>query len=259
MACPYTPAKLLAFALIAACSDPTDPLDLSPTDGGGLPDAGACAPRISPQELSFGAVQPTKVLWRTIEIENPSPVTCRYTLFIEAEPGARCAHRVVDEQELAVEPGARASVQVEFAPGDPCSHACSLVVRTESHEHSRIRLSGVGASSVLALIPGEVGFGTLPVGDSRRRTLTVYSTGSEVLDVVDWQGPAAPFSADGQVAPFSIEPGASHAWALTVTATLPGSYAGSLTVYSTVADRCDPTEVRVVSDAVPVSARVLDP
>ncbi|MBO0867571.1 MAG: choice-of-anchor D domain-containing protein [Micromonosporaceae bacterium] len=127
-----------------------------------------------------------------------------------------------------VAPGQSVAVSVRFAPtGNGAATGTVTVAGPDGAGTATLTGTGVGGQARLAITPATVDFGTIPVGSSASRTLTVANTGNVNLTITKAAAPALPFVVDiplpeGQV----LTPGDS----VDVQITFAPSAAGTFTV-----------------------------
>lgn len=145
----------------------------------------ACGVSLAPEFLSFGVVERTRSLRRSVELTHRGWAPCVYELDIE--PASEAYGWVTGEGEPRIlAPGEVNVVTIEFRPrsgGRPEPFRSALVVRSAGREVARTTVEGsMGRSSQLLVVPQTLEYGTIS-DDAPARTVTVYNTGHAALEL----------------------------------------------------------------------------
>jgi hypothetical protein len=129
--------------------------------------------------------------------------------------------------------GQAASFSVSFTPTVAGNAAGSAsVVSTAANSPLSISLSGVGVQPQISVVPGNVSFGTVTVGQTNSQTITLSNPGSANLNVTQFAGPGTGFGLTGLAMPLTLAPGKSTTFTLSFTPGSGTSSSSSLTLIS---------------------------
>jgi len=129
--------------------------------------------------------------------------------------------------------GQSLTVQVKFAPTVVASETGALTISSNSNSGatSQVVLSGSGiASPQIAINPTAVAFGTVNVGASATKTVTLTSTGATALTVSSGSVTGSGFSLSGGTFPLSLNPGSTATLTIKFAPTAGGTDSGTLSL-----------------------------
>lgn len=178
----------------------TAPLNFSVTDAGVAQTFGVTLDGVgtkpgltpSPGTLDFGqiAVGGNKSL--TASFTNTG--TSNVTVSAVSGPAAPFTVSGLPAPGLVVAPNQSVAVSVNFRPTSATASSSSIAI-TSAEGTATLAIKGTGVTGVaeLSISPAALNFGTVPVGSSATRTLTVTNTGNLNVTVTKAAPPAAPF------------------------------------------------------------------
>jgi hypothetical protein len=144
---------------------------------------------VSPESLDFGVVEFGDFADARFTVRNAGGGT------LTGSVGAECAHFAVvaGGGGFALAAGESLSATVRFAPSVTGALACSV---TTGGACPPVACRGVGDNPILCVTdPASVDFGTLYVGESAERTVTVRNAGAGILSgTIDLDSPCAEFT-----------------------------------------------------------------
>jgi hypothetical protein len=192
--------------------------------------------RADPEELDFGLVTPGRVGARDVVLENIGDHPATLGPF-RVEPQGT-PFRPVTSPSVTLDPGERAPVPVLFEPRAEELYEAQLVAVMEGGQTWSIAtLSGRGGGPDTVVEPESLDFGTLAVGSSAQRSITVLNRapGTSLL-VTDARIPG-PMAAVFQVTPSAQLPAevdeAGIRFQVVVRPTLPAVHAANLLIDTT--------------------------
>jgi formylglycine-generating enzyme required for sulfatase activity len=144
----------------------------------------------------------------------------------------------------AIAAGGSRTVTVTFAPTAAQSYSGNVTVNSDATSGTNTRaVSGTGTQAPTRIIAlsGDLSFGSVNVGQSATRTLTIHNTGNATLTV---SGISYPVGFSGNWSSGTIAAGGSRTVTVTFAPTATQSYSGNVTVYS---DATSGTNTRAVS------------
>lgn len=209
-------------------------VDLSPYDAAGIPVLGAVS------GLDFGGVAVGESAESAVSITNAGTDTIRITGISLSGHNATEFH--VANESFSLSPGASHSVDVMFSPATVVNKAVGDKVATLGIAHELTPLGGITSVAVrgralspaIATSASVLDFGTIPVGSSASKVLTVANEGNAELEVSFGELPDPSFL----IAPdtLSVPPGESQGVTLTYMPAEPGSASGTLPVATNAAN-----------------------
>jgi large repetitive protein len=158
---------------------------------------------------------------------------------------------------VTLPPGADFAVDATFTPVAIGPAGGSLAIESDATTGSptHVALSGLGVAPAIAVDPAALDFGTVRVGASALRSITVTNPGSDTLEISEITI-TAPFALQGVGLPLAIAPGASVTLDVTFTPTTLGAIPGVLTIDSDAAT--SPTSISLAGAGV-APAIAVDP
>ena len=136
---------------------------------------------------------------------------------------------------LPLTPNQSASFSVNFAPGVPGAVAGSVSLLSNAPT-ALVTLAGNGvAAGLLNVNPSNLNFGSIIVGNSDTRTITLTNTGGLPVDVLSAAPTGTGFSISGFVAQ-TLAAGANMSFTAQFTPAASGPAAGNITINSTAAN-----------------------
>ena len=187
-------------------------------------------------ELAFGSVEVGQTAQRTLTIHNDgnSPLTVSGISYPAGFSG---------DWSGTVPVGGRQDVTVTFAPTEERSYSDDLTVNSDKTEGVNTKsVSGTGTAARIIRLSGDLAFGSVEVGQTAQRTLTVHNDGNSPLTVSGISYPEG-FSGSWSGA---VPAGGHQDVTVTFAPTEERSYSGSLMVNS---DRTDSIHTKSVSGA----------
>ena len=199
--------------------------------------AGTAARTVIPRlvgDLAFGNVKVGSSLERNLTIINDgnAPMRVSYINF----PFGFSARWPVDLVDIArlgqveVAPGGAVQVTVTFSPVAATSYNGTVTVncdRTTDTNTTSVSGTGITAETRIPSLGGDVAFGSVTVGSSAQRTLTISNVGTAALAVT---GITYPDGFSGNWSSGTIEAGGSQPVIVTFSPTAATSYNGTVTV-----------------------------
>jgi hypothetical protein len=185
---PTTPGSItgtLSFSIVEA--------GVAQTLGGAL-HGNAIKPGLtpSPANLDFGqvAVGATKSL--TVSLTNTG--TADETISASRAPSGPFTATGLPAAGAVLSPGQSVAASITYAPAAAGSDASSISV-TSTQGTVSVPLAGTGAvgQAQLEISPASLDFGTVPVGDSVTKTLTISNSGNLNVTITKAAPPALPF------------------------------------------------------------------
>ncbi|MHB8419262.1 MAG: choice-of-anchor D domain-containing protein [Myxococcales bacterium] len=188
--------------------------------GQAAPPPTVCSLAVTPPELDFGTVPPGGSVTLEVSLTNFGGAPCDITgVGIPADVDADFYLPTGAAQPLSIPAGESASIPVTFAPENaspPLQRADTLTFQTgdPAQPSASVPLHGVVETQCrLTLAPTSVDFGTVPLGSSADRSVTLQNVGSGACDVTALaiaKGSDAEFSLGaGQAPSLTLEPGQS--------------------------------------------------
>lgn len=168
-----------------------------------------CFYAVSPESWSFGFVEATRTLRRTIQVENLSSLACH----VELEATRPWSIDGVSLRSLELAPYATEHFAIEYTA--VCIESCdsAIAVRINGDLAREIAITAsTGSSSALLVVPNELDFGTVCAGvAARSRVVQLYNTASTAasLSNVALTTKAEGFWLEVPPLPATLEPGGS--------------------------------------------------
>ncbi|MFC1526478.1 beta strand repeat-containing protein [Candidatus Latescibacterota bacterium] len=195
------------------------PSAVSMSGTGTSPDIG-----LSPTSLSYGSVAVGSPSVRALTITNTGAAPLDVTN-ITSDDG----QFLPDATTFTVGAGANRVVNVTFTPaGDGPQSGALSIVHNATGSPATVPMSGTGTSAAISVAPATLAFGSVVVGESTPRNLTITNPGTAALTVNGIT------SDDGQFSPgstsFSVPAGGNRIVAITFAPSAPGAQAGTLSI-----------------------------
>jgi hypothetical protein len=134
---------------------------------------------------------------------------------------------------MTLGPGQSSAFTVSFLPPGAGSASGNIsVVSNAANSVSTVALSGMGVQPLISVVPGNVSFGTVTVGQTNSQTVTLSNPGSANLNITQSAGPGTGFGLSGLALPLALAPGKSATFTLSFTPPSGASSASSLTLVS---------------------------
>jgi len=132
---------------------------------------------------------------------------------------------------LNLQPGTSATFSVSFLPPTLGSAQGSLSLSGKQSSVT-VALGGTGVQPSIAIAPGSISFGNVPVGVTSSQTITLSNPGNATLDITQFTAPSGGFSMTGLSAPLTLTPGQTAKFSVSFTPGTVGSQASSVTLFS---------------------------
>ena len=185
---------------------------------------------INPTSFEFGNQPVNSEAGQTLTISNEGDAMLEDgTLSLSAPFSA-------SSTSFSIAPGASKSFTIKFKPTSRGPVLGNLTVASNDPDSPSllIGLSGTGVAPYLSVSPASLDFGTIPVGESVTRTLTISNqnnSNSATLTLSSFQTTNAQFSFSGPEST-SLAPGTSTTVQVTLTPASSGTKGGNLTFQS---------------------------
>lgn len=130
---------------------------------------------------------------------------------------------------LTLTAGQSASFNVTFAPQSSTAVSGNIAFSTTgSTATTDVSLSGTGTTpGMLGANPTSVSFGSVQVGSSSSKTVTITNTGGQTVNVTQAAASGSGFSLAGLTLPFSLTGGQKYTFTVTFTPAASGSVSGN--------------------------------
>jgi len=189
-------------------------------------------PRISvePSNLDFGAVTIGRPVQLTLTLRNIGKLDLAISTIRSTEP----AFTVVGDTAFALPAGASRTLTIQCSPKNPGQRRATLSINSNDVNQPTLNVpmsALAGAVSRIVVEPSSLDFGSVSVGQSAQRTLTVRNTGTAALSVSAIRSNRVAFLLLGDTA-FPLTPGASKAITVQFTPTTAGQQQANLTITS---------------------------
>lgn len=193
---------------------------------------------VTPTSFEFGSQPVNSEAGQTLTISNEGDAALDGSLFLFAPFSASPA-------SFSIAPAASRSFTIKFKPTSRGTALGNLTVASNDPDSPSLLLglSGTGVAPYLSVSPSALDFGTVPVGESAARTLTISNqnnSDSTTLTLSSFQTTNAQFSFSGPEST-SLAPGGSTTVQVTLTPTSSGTKSGSLTFQSNDPDHASNT------------------
>jgi Zn-dependent metalloprotease len=196
-----------------------------------LSGSGTAVPRISvePASLDFGSLHIGGSLERTLTVHNMGSAELTVSnVELSTGPFVRTG-----EAAFAVRPSGSHSITVAFAPTGIGLHQATLTLRSNDPSQPTlvVHLNGTGtAVARLSVEPASLDFGSILLGATAQRGVTVTNTGSAELlvDRIEFSDPS--FALDGETA-FRLAPAASRNLSIRFTPAVVGPSEAAMTIH----------------------------
>jgi Zn-dependent metalloprotease len=196
--------------------------------------APAAAILVQPEEINFGAVAIGQSLRRTLIANNAGSEALMLSIVRDGD----AAFSLADDLAFSLEPGTSRTLTVQFSPVHTGQQQAHLAVGYTNGAAGEVAvaLSGSGAATPvegpsIVLDPQRLSFGTVPIGRSRQRSLTIHNDSPSALLVEDMVVHPAAYSLIGETT-FSVEPFDAHAVTIEFRPAAEGVCDGTLAFYS---------------------------
>jgi large repetitive protein len=187
----------------------------------------------SPLEIDFGVIEaPGSGADVSLTISNTGGESL--TLLDGTIAGSGAAAFSVEALAGALAPGASRTVAVGFDATVAGSYSAQLTIGVSESgvPDVVVPLTGKAVSSLLAVAPESLDFGTVEVGSSSEtKTVTMTNQSGDVLNIVSLDVADAQFAVSGVTTPASLAAGASLDVMVTFTPTAVGAAASELEVH----------------------------
>ncbi len=185
---------------------------------------------IEPTQIDFGTVTLGQAAQRTLTVHNAG--TADLTVFaIELAGGS---FDLSGDTSFTLAPGGSQSVTVSFGPETPGAHETTLTIKCSDHNQPAwvVVVSGAALGVPrLAVEPLTLDFGTVALGQSSQRILTLRNVGSGELLVSDLHSDQPAFAVSAPTR-FGLEPGTQREVILQLAPVSAGPQQGTLTIVS---------------------------
>ncbi len=211
---------------------------------------------VEPSALDFGTVSLGESTERTLTVGNDGTAALAVTAVQSGDP----AFSVVEESSFELPPAESRTLSIRFAPSAVGTQQATLSIESNDPDQPAAAVALAGAAlgvPGISVTPAEIDFGTLVLGQSSERALTVRNTGSAELSVVSVKTNDPAFTVIGETA-FTLAPGASSKLTIRFLPTAVGQRQVNLIIESN--DTNQPTLSVVLSGrVVGVSSIVVEP
>jgi len=230
-------------ALLQSCQElfPADALKYATVQNAcaavGIGEPAPASPYIAvePTSIDFGTVILGQSAQRTLTVRNSGNAE----LVISAIGSSHTAFSLIGDTAFQLAPGGSKTLTIQFLPTATGQQQANLTINSNDGGQPTVTVSlsgsGLGVPHI-AVEPTSVDFGTVILGQSAQRTLTVRNSGSADLVISAMRSSNAAFSLIGDTA-FQLAPGSSKTLAVQFLPTATGQQQASLTVYSNDADQ----------------------
>jgi hypothetical protein len=231
-----------ASRMVLRSNDPDRPEIQVPLRGEGirLP---PCDYELSTTQLNFGIVETNQVGARPFSIKNRSLQDQCLVTSLRLDPSSDPEFSLPDGEvpSVLIEPGSSLGVRVEFVSNASGTFEgrAEFGISSPVSPFRRVDLAANAVDSGLLVVPRDVFFGTLELGcAARRRTVTVYNTGSTPtrIESVRLDGDPAIFPLVGLPrGALNLPPGANFSFEVgfVASAANPSDFAGSVLIEGT--------------------------
>ena len=166
---------------------------------------------LSPATIPFETVEVGDTLRKDLTIENTGNVDLFVTKIIVPDGYS------VKPEALGIAAGSSGKVTVSFMPtGAGAANGDLTVVSNKTSGENTVALTGTGQAPVIAFTSDTLHFGTVNVGESLAKDVTIKNTGNEPLDVTSITVPSG-----YSVSPTSLMVATGDSLKVTVTFTPP--------------------------------------
>jgi hypothetical protein len=235
---------LFTLSPLSPCVDSGDPDSayndkcFPPSLGTGINDMGAYGGPIAcqwydplyvtPHDLNFGRVTIDSTKRDYVKIKNyrDSVLTISAIQFT----GTDAEYFSTSSSDFKLPPFDSMMVDIDFKPGKSGAHAATLQIISYSGADS-VTLTGIGVVADI-LVTSPLDFGSLSVGDSLNKDLTIGNGGSDTLHILSIKNNQAVFKRLQSVERFSIPPVQSDTLSITFKPDSSMSYLDSLEIIS---------------------------
>jgi HYDIN/CFA65/VesB family protein/centrosomal CEP192-like protein/ASPM-SPD-2-Hydin domain-containing protein len=134
---------------------------------------------------------------------------------------------------LALQPGQSASLTIAFSPRSVGQPTGKVTIRSDASSAAQIDLSVKGkavAAGKLTVTPSSLVFGSVPVGQSQAKSVTLTNAGGSSVTASQNSVSSAAFTVSGLSLPVTLAPGQSAIFTATFSPKAPSPVSGSITV-----------------------------
>ncbi len=189
---------------------------------------------VEPEEIEFGAVAIDQSVQRTLTVSNAGDETLDLSVSWDGD----AVFSLADDLTFSLEPGTSLTLSVEFSPVHTGQEQARLLLHYTNGAKGEIAvaLSGNGAATPIegphiVLAPQRLSFGTVPIGRSTQRSLTINNDSPSVLLVENTVVHPVAYALLGATA-FSVEPFDARVITIEFTPAAEGVHEGTLALYS---------------------------
>ncbi|HEX8438983.1 choice-of-anchor D domain-containing protein, partial [Archangium sp.] len=188
---------------------------------------------VSPSPLAFGDVRVGTTVTKTVIVKNVGTGPITFTS-LSTEAGSPFELVTPTTVPFTLASNEQVVVTVKFSPTAEGAVTGTLVLGTDDPAipNVTVALSGSGGKATLSLSSTVLDFGTVRVGTSSARTVTVTNTGSIAATLQSLSGVAAPFSVTGFDLPRTLPAGAAVSFTVNFSPTTSAAVTGRVTVVS---------------------------
>jgi uncharacterized repeat protein (TIGR01451 family) len=188
---------------------------------------------VTPRSLDFGKAIRGESKELSLALENTGSATLTVTRiaassaqFSTASPGA----------PVSLDPGSQRSVTVVYRPTAVAQHTGVLTIESNAATTPSVtvdlRGEGVAAIPKIEVAPASIDFGTIQLGQTADRTVTIRSVGNVPLVVTSVRLANPQFSLSAPTVPFNLNPGTQQQLTVGFRPTAAGSPADTLIITS---------------------------
>jgi hypothetical protein len=199
--------------------------------------------------LDFGPVTVGQSATRELTVRNTGTAVLSVNSITSPPPFSV----VSPTDSFTVLPGGLGSVTVRFSPTTVGLQSSGLTIASNDPAAATVSipLQGVGVTPHIEVTPTPLDFGSVAVGQSATRELTVRNTGTAELSVTSSPSTTAPFSVVPPTGPFTVAPNTEQLVTVRFSPTTVGGQSGVLSIASN-----DPAAATV---SIPLQGRALSP
>ncbi len=186
---------------------------------------------VSASSLAFGNVVVNSTLSKTLTLTSSGTAAVTVNSATLSGAGFTITGATFP---LKLNPGASASLQVNFKPTVAGSASGSIAISSNSGTGATttVSLSGVGTVPQLSVGSASLAFGSVTLNTTSTQTLTMTSSGTAAVTVNSATLSGTGFTLSGATFPATLNPGASITLQVNFKPTIAGSASGSITISS---------------------------
>lgn len=184
----------------------------------------------NPSGLNFGAVTQGQSSSQTVTLIATGTSSVKISAISSSGTGFSVSGIALP---LTLAAGGSASFSATFSPTSSGTDSGSIsVVSNASDATLSISLSGSSGAAQVAVSPGSLSFGTVPVGSQSTQTLSLTNTGSASATITQVTASGTGFAVSGIALPLTLAAGQSAHFSATFSPSAAGSDSGAISVAS---------------------------